>query len=387
MKAERLIELICYPEKMESDDLRELDALVNRYPYFQAGRVLYLKALHIFAGVRFRNELKNGTVHIPDHKQLYKYLNGLLEFDHLLPDAGKKDSTLTDIVTDRIKEINGYLPVNSFGIPAHKNVQNPVPPDPEQTLIDINFNAQQAIKPQQTVPGSSPLPLSPDPNVVSNAIILDGIPGLINDYTEPEVIGRKEPLYEALPPQHQTAYVIEPVNPPPFSAAEEASGMITGNIPSTISAPIELIDENEEPEEEKRTVITRNELPEMLGSYRLESDEEETGISISELAEQLRKKKPKEKAGKIDLIEKFIQEEPTIPKGKLDTIDDRDLSEESSIEKEDLFSETLAKIYIRQKLFEKAIATYIKLSLKYPEKSVYFANRIEKIKGKINNNE
>ena len=75
-----------------------------------------------------------------------------------------------------------------------------------------------------------------------------------------------------------------------------------------------------------------------------------------------------------------------MPKINSSTIDLRDLSKENPYNQEELLSETLAKIYLRQHLFEKSIATYIILSLKYPEKSVYFAVQIDKIKEKINNN-
>ncbi|WP_163322141.1 hypothetical protein [Draconibacterium mangrovi] len=65
---------------------------------------------------------------------------------------------------------------------------------------------------------------------------------------------------------------------------------------------------------------------------------------------------------------------------------ERELVEQSVKEDEELVTETLASIYFQQKNFGKALDAYKKLSLKYPEKSVYFAGRIEEIELLKNNN-
>ena len=88
---------------------------------------------------------------------------------------------------------------------------------------------------------------------------------------------------------------------------------------------------------------------------------------------------------KIDLIDKFIKNSPKINIDK-EYKSDIEIIPESKI-KDDLITETLAKIYIDQKKYNKAMKAYNILSLKYPKKSSFFADQIERIKNlKKNNN-
>lgn len=233
MKSEKLTELIRHPEKADRDDLRELEELVERYPYFQTARFIYLKALYLQSASGFRNELKESTVHLTDHKQFFRYLNGQVSFDTV------------------------------------------------------------------------------------------SISNLLSDV--PDLLGQESLLPSGKQSSEHTAHEYPPVT---------ADGH----------------------DREKGPAGNRNDRP-----------------------------KQEAKRKKEELIDRFIETEPTMPSIDTAATDNRDLSSGNPYAEEELFSETLAKIYIRQQLYEKAITTYIKLSLKYPEKSVYFAGRIEEIKQLINN--
>ena len=85
----------------------------------------------------------------------------------------------------------------------------------------------------------------------------------------------------------------------------------------------------------------------------------------------------------FEIIESFIKNDPQITPPNAEQIDNENKAKKSAEDQNDLVSETLAGIYIEQMLYDKAIDTYEKLSLKFPEKSRYFADLIQSIEKKI----
>ena len=81
---------------------------------------------------------------------------------------------------------------------------------------------------------------------------------------------------------------------------------------------------------------------------------------------------------KLDLIDEFIKNSPKIEFSK-DEKSENEIIIDTKI-KDELITETLAKIYVTQKKFNKAIKAYDILSLKYPKKSSFFADQINYIK-------
>lgn len=272
-----------HPEKVGSEDLQELEALVNDYPYFQAARMLYLKVLYLQAGSRFRHELKTSTVHITDHKYLLQYLN-------LLPGTHLRNVTVYTQNESSVEAEKLQDAVAEESIAADKD---------EESIVSLNFE----------------------------------------------------------------------------DIRNRTTGKTTPSAPKNIPdiEPLSLDLESEDSGEDDNFVI-----PEIVSSAYSLTDEEDFSNSTEHV---------RAKSRNNILIDNFIESNPSMSKTSETSEDIRDLSEENPYVQDELFTETLAKIYTKQKLYEKAITTYIKLSLKYPEKSVYFANRIEKIKEIINNQE
>lgn len=80
---------------------------------------------------------------------------------------------------------------------------------------------------------------------------------------------------------------------------------------------------------------------------------------------------------KADIIDKFIEENPKISQLKEET---NFIVKEKANDISHLMTETLAKLYVEQRLYTKAITAYEALQKKHPEKHEEFEGRIQEIK-------
>jgi hypothetical protein len=146
-----------------------------------------------------------------------------------------------------------------------------------------------------------------------------------------------------------------------------------------------IMDENSQGEEEKIffmdpgfSIPEKSDLLELENGNYTQSDDEE---QVIEIAKPETDRKGSRKQLQSELIDKFIITNPRIePVREKSNLPVEDLSMPHVEEKESFVTETLARIYVTQGYYSKAIDIYEKLSLKFPEKSSYFAAQIEKVK-------
>jgi tetratricopeptide (TPR) repeat protein len=99
------------------------------------------------------------------------------------------------------------------------------------------------------------------------------------------------------------------------------------------------------------------------GFYQLNERKEDREETLVDLIRSIRKKEAEKVLGEVEAPAE------TEPEEKTDN---------------SFVTETLARIYAQQKHYQKAIQAYENLSLKFPEKSTYFAGQIEKIEKLMN---
>lgn len=117
----------------------------------------------------------------------------------------------------------------------------------------------------------------------------------------------------------------------------------------------------------KEPLVTRDER--VIGSFE---------ITSLPTASERQSRQRRSKHEYDQMLDQFIQSEPSISRKPVTDVKDN-LAKNSVREDQNLVSETLAKIHVKQGNIQKAIRMYERLMLLYPEKVPYFEAEIQKL--------
>jgi hypothetical protein len=160
-----------------------------------------------------------------------------------------------------------------------------------------------------------------------------------------------------------------------FDAQENIHQQITQKIAEEIPKPIQETTQETIPEAAEKLEVGK---PISFSSKETYSFNQWLQLSTKKPIDRTLKKEEKKSVDKFEIIDKFIESNPKIvPIDKAEKV-----SVEIPKNKVDksLMTETLAKVYLEQKKYAKAIKAYEILSLKYPEKSGFFADQIKRVR-------
>ena len=128
----------------------------------------------------------------------------------------------------------------------------------------------------------------------------------------------------------------------------------------------------------EKVFFNKNEITTVQSEYKIIEEENIEENSFVEWL-KLSNLKPIDRSNETETIDKFISEKPKL---KVE-VNENDLNNDKAdnlSNQAGYMTETLAKLYLNQKNYEKAIQSYKILILKFPEKNSYFADQIKKIK-------
>ena len=77
MNKSQFDEIIKDPESLNEETLSGIKEIIEEYPFFQLGRMLWLKNLHKLDSIKYNSELKTSAAYIPDRTQLFHLINGI----------------------------------------------------------------------------------------------------------------------------------------------------------------------------------------------------------------------------------------------------------------------------------------------------------------------
>jgi tetratricopeptide (TPR) repeat protein len=322
--------LLNNPNAVNEKQAKALETVVDNFPFFQSARALYLKGLYNQDSYKYNFALKQTAAHTTDRSVLFDFIT-----------SDEFTIIEKDIYEQKLAQLMGIEVVESnigYAIFTETNNVIEIQDFEESTLPTIEF---------EPIPDIEFVKVEElETNVNDSELEEKIIPvEIVNEVISVDITKDKQIAEEKL-------QLGKPIS---FTQNEQHSFQEWLQLASI--NPIE-----------RKTEVTKP-----LFSAKPIEKEDQKAENISD------------KQKKLEIIDKFIETNPKITPS-------REVVETpvKSIEISDtthLMTETLARVYLEQKKFSKAIQAYEILILKYPEKSIFFADRIKDIKILQQNNQ
>ena len=363
MNSAEYTSLLSHPDAVDERATDALEKIITEFPYFQSARALRLKGLYNQNSFQYNYALKVTAAYTTDRSVLFDFITS---------------DTFTSVAKtdyDAKQDVFESSPVVATAVPAAETVEmeHPVEVDlAKQSILTSIREAEQADKitteftPELTAEAEEINPeefgpIEEEPQFLPEAIApVEFSPVILPDLTSAET-ETEQPVVEE---QDITSETLVQADTQAASATSPETA--TSETKLDIGKPLEFS------KDETHSFAEWLQLSKFQPIVR-----DESPIENSVVTETKTEKKQEEKISKDALIDRFIEANPKMPKVNPEAAP-------VAIEQKDdhtaLMTETLARVYLEQRKYQKAIQAYEILILKYPEKSSFFADRISEIK-------
>jgi len=327
----RILHLINAPEDIRVLDIENIKKMIEDYPYIQSFRVLYLIALNKFDSDKYQSELAITAAYTTDKKKLYQLLNPI------------HNTSTTDIENE----------VNEDDLFKNTKIENVFRDEDDIIKDEYEENLE---------------------SIFTEDIKIDIFEEEKSElYSENILQNIDENSIESYKDEELTDWN-------PMNIHISTSDVLIDQV-ATRERNIEIVKEQSDDKynvlENENNIETK--FPIKITSKNIQNNNSNVSLFINTWTDWLHKQKPKNPQieKKEAIIDKFIENNPKIStiKENIDYVV-RDKGENIS----HLMTETLAVLYLEQKIYTKAIEAFKILQEKYPEKSKDFKRKIKYIK-------